>query len=142
MKNVSQILNSKFLFVFQILLLFCFVFSVNAQDSDLSVKAEYEDLNLINEVPKHLPIKIEIINGKSEDVLSDVKIKVTNTGAKPIYYLKFFISSTKDFLSPRGDQYGFPMRYGRAALITFTELANETDVPLKKASHIPLKLTK
>lgn len=87
-----------------------------------------------------MPIKIEIINADSESVLTDAEIKVTNTGEKPIYYLKFFISTPEDFRGSSGNQYGFEMKYGRGELITFSTLANETDIPLKKGESHTFKV--
>lgn len=143
MKNILQTKNpnTKILVLIQSLFfLLCVFFSVNAQDNDLPDNAQANDLKLINKVPKHLPIKIEIIKGDSEDILNDVEVKVTNTGGKPIYYFKFFISTTKDFLSPGGNQYGFSMKYGREDLITFSELANDTDIFLKKGESYTFKV--
>ncbi len=143
MKNILQTKNSttKILVLIQSLFfLLCVFFSVNAQDNDLPDNAQANDLKLINKVPKHLPIKIEIIKGDSEDILNDVEVKVTNTGSKPIYLLEFFISTTKDFLSPGGNQIGFRLRFGRIDLITFSELANETDIPLKKNESYTFKV--
>lgn len=93
MKNIFQTKNltTKILILFQSLFfLFCVFFPVNAQDKDLSSDAQNIDLKIINKVPKHLPIKIEILKGNTEDVLNDAEIKVTNIGEKPIYYLYFF----------------------------------------------------
>lgn len=143
MKNIFQTKSSttKILVLFQSLLLVFFVsIAANAQDSDTSSVVQDNKLKIINKVPKHLPIKIEIIKGDSENILNDAEIKITNTGEKPIYYLKFFISTTKDFLSPRGDQYGFALKYGRGDLITFDELANETDINLKKGESYKFKV--
>ena len=144
MKNIIQTLKlkSKVLISLQAwLFLFCIIISVNAQDNYLA-NTQDEDLNLISKVPKHLPIEIEIINGKSEDILSDVEVKVTNTGEKPIYYLKFVIMTTKDFIDLNGNRFGFEMKYGRPNLVTFTELANETDVPIKKDESYTFRVNK
>jgi hypothetical protein len=85
---------------------------------------------LISKVPKHLPLKIAIADGGGENVLNDLSIKVTNSGEKPIYYLKFFVSTLEDFRSPNGRQYVFPLKYGRNELVTFTEKATTADIPL------------
>lgn len=113
-------------------LIFLTCISANAQDTEERI---------INKIPQKLPIKVEIINGDSENLLSEVRIKVTNTGEKPIYFLKFFISTTEDFLSPNGNQYGFALSYGRKELITFGELANEDDIPLKKGEYHEFKVS-
>jgi len=106
----------------------------------LDMKAQDDEEKLINEVPKHLPIKIEIINGKSEDLLSDLEVKVTNTGEKPIYFLDFIILTTKDYLSSSGKQLMFEMKYGRKELVTFGVLANDEDVPIKKGESYTFKV--
>lgn len=140
MKNIFQTKNltPKILILFQsFFLLFFISITVNAQDSETSLITQDNDLKIINKVPKHLPIKIEILKGDTEDTLNDAEIKVTNTGEKPIYYLKFFISTPEDFRGSSGYQYGFEMRYGRRELVTFSTLATETDIPLKTGeSHV------
>ncbi len=96
-----------------------------------------KDSKIINKVPSHLPIKIEIINEESNEPLRDLRIKVTNVSNKPVYFLKFFVSTNEDFVSPNGSQYGFPLKYGRPQLIKFSERASIEDIPLKKGdSHI------
>lgn len=89
------------------------------------------DGKVVNRVPDHLPIKIEIINPISNDTLKNVRIKVTNVGNRPIYFLKFFISTSEDFLGPGGSQFGFALKYGRPDLITFGELATPDDIPIR-----------
>lgn len=106
----------------------------------LSVNAQNAEQKIVNKVPKHLPIKIEILNQDVENLLSDVKIKVTNTGERSIYFLKFFISTKEDFLAPSGNQYGFALRYGRNALVDVDELAAKEDISLKKGESYIFKV--
>lgn len=102
----------------------------------LTVFAQKNEDRIINKIPKHLPIKVEILDDDKEDILGEFKIKVTNTGDKPIYFLKFVVSPI-DVLAPNGKKYSFSMYYGRNALIQFDEPAKEGDIPLNKGeSHI------
>lgn len=104
------------------------------------VIGQEKERGLANRIPKNLPIKIEILNENSEDVLKNVKIKITNIGEKPIYFLKFFISTKKDYLASNGNQYGFPLRFGRSELVLIEELATDEDIPLKKGESYTLSI--
>ena len=99
-----------------------------------------EETGIINKVPKHVPLKIEISYEDEEDILGGARIKVTNTSEKPVYYLKFFISTKEDFVGPTGVQYGWPLKYGRAALVTFDERVVPEDIPLKKGESYVFQL--
>ena len=79
-----------------------------------------------NDVPEHIPIKIEIKNNDTENVLETAEIEITNTGHKPIYYLYFLLNSS-DVKSPFGNPIGFPLRFGRKDLIVLNELARKDD---------------
>ena len=112
----------------------CLVFGVSLFGVPF-INAQEKESRLINTVPKHLPLKIEIINGDSADFLRDVKVRVTNTGEKPIYFLRFYISTPENFVSSRGIQYGFGLVYGRKELVTFTERSIPEDIPLRKGDN-------
>lgn len=133
MNNIFQkkILESKVLLVvFSLIFLNC-----------ISINAQNDEQKIINKIPKNLPIKVEIVNGDAENLLSEVRIKVTNTGGKPIYFLDFYILTSEDFLSPDGLKYAFTLTYGRKALITFSELANDEDKPLLKGESYEFKVS-
>ncbi len=128
----NVIFNSKVAFIFFYLFLFaCFPLIINAQNFEQ---------NLVNSIPKHLPIKVEILDVNRSDILSNVKIKITNTGEKPIYYLSLNISSSNNFKSQNGLRYGFPLKYGRG--FWFSEEHTETDIPLKSGEYCILQVEK
>jgi hypothetical protein len=83
-----------------------------------------------NRVPKHLPIKVKVKNHNNEKWYEDVEVEVTNTGDKPIYYLRlalFFV----DVKVEGGMGIGFPLRYGRRELIQIENRATPEDVPIQ-----------
>src|SRR6266542_2685327 len=91
-----------------------------------------------DQIPPRVPIDIEIKNLKTDSLLRDIEIKVTNTANKPIYYLELGIVLPEN-LSPDGYPIGFPLRYGRLELIKLeTPLAD--DVPLLPGANCTLKI--
>lgn len=93
-----------------------------------------------NQVPKHLPIKVEILYGKRAEVLENAEIKVTNTGKRPIYSLHFQVSTHEDAGLPM--QYGISSLYlGRPELRTYGNLANADDPVLKPGEILAFTLT-
>ena len=89
-----------------------------------------------DQIPRHLPLKIEFENLDLEPLLSNLEIKVTNTSDKPIYYLKLGIT-LPDVLNSSGQPMIFPLRYGRMDLIDFSEPVRPEDVPLRPGeSHV------
>lgn len=71
-----------------------------------------------DQIPPGVPIEVEIKNIKTDSLLRDIEIKVTNTAKKPIYFLELGIV-LPDNLSPDGYPIAFPLRYGRPELIKF-----------------------
>ena len=96
---------------------------------------------LENKVPKHLPIKVEILYGKRAEVLENAEIKVTNTGKRPIFFLKLIVSTAD---SPElSVKYGLSSFYfGRRELITFGNLANSDDPSLKPGESLLFTVSK
>lgn len=96
---------------------------------------------LENTIPKHLPINVEIIYDEGPKVLENVKIKVTNTGKRPIYSLHLGVNTA--------DESGLPVKhgvsrlyFGRRELMTFGNFANSEDLPLKQGEHVIFALAK
>jgi hypothetical protein len=64
---------------------------------------------VVDKIPKHLPIKIKIKKEKeekvkdlkNEDWLGDLELEVTNTGTKPIYFLEIVLDMP-DVIAPNG----------------------------------------
>ncbi|HEX8652682.1 MAG TPA: putative metal-binding motif-containing protein [Pyrinomonadaceae bacterium] len=81
-----------------------------------------------NQIPRHLPIKVEFQNLKAEPLLRNLQIKVTNTSKKPIYFLDMAIL----FPGIKVGGYGIiiPLRYGRMELIDFNEPLRAEDTPI------------
>src|SRR5918912_718223 len=105
-----------------------FGFSAGTAQSD-----EKEEREVVDKIPKHLPIKVKIKkpeklkDAKNEDWPDDMEIEITNTGSKPIYYLRIHLA-LPDVLAENGKNYIFPYLYGRFDLGGFGEPIQPTDV--------------
>jgi hypothetical protein len=91
-----------------------------------------------DQIPPRVPIKVEIRNLKTDSLLRDIEIIVTNTAKKTIYFLELGIVLPVN-LSPDGFPIGFPLRYGRLALIKL-ESPLADDVPLVPGASCTLKI--
>lgn len=91
-------------------------------------------------VPKHLPIKIKVKNLQNERWLRDLEIEVTNKATKPIYFLKFTVLMPD--IRINGGVAGNPIRYGRSALLDFSNPILPEDVPIKPGETVVLKYPK
>ena len=89
-----------------------------------------------DQIPRHLPLKIEFENLDVEPLLTNWEIKVTNTSDKPIYFLELLVA-LPEVPNSSGQQFMFPLRYGRMGLIDFEEPVRPEDVPLLPGeSHV------
>lgn len=89
-----------------------------------------------DQIPRHLPLKIEFENLDAEPLLTNWEIKVTNTSDKPIYFLELVVA-LPEVPNSSGQQFMFPLRYGRMDLIDFSEPVRPEDVPLLPGeSHV------
>src|SRR3954471_542185 len=94
------------LFLFSVVVACGFVASRAQSPSD-------EKREVVDKIPKHLPIKVKIKKEKeekvkdlkNEDWLGDLELEVTNTGTKPIYYLDIVLFMPDDF-GPNGVNFG------------------------------------
>lgn len=94
-----------------------------------------------NKVPKHLPIKVEILYGKRAETLENARIKVTNTGPRPIYSLHLGVSTADELES--GMKHGVSRLYfGRTELRTFGNLANSDDPSLLPTESMVFELNR
>src|SRR5215213_1380381 len=81
---------------------------------------EKGEREVVDKIPKHLPIKVKVKkpeklkDAENEDWLGELEVEVTNTGTRPIYYLKIVIDMP-DVFAPNGLNYAYPLRYGRGA---------------------------
>jgi hypothetical protein len=92
-----------------------------------------------NQLPRHVPIKVELNNLDKEPLLRNLEMKVTNTSNKPIYFLELVIE-LPDVLSPHGYPMGFPLRYGRMELIDYDEPLRAEDTPILPGESYVFKI--
>lgn len=92
-----------------------------------------------DQIPTGVPIAIEIRNLKTDSLLRDIEIKVTNASNKPVYYLSVAIV-LPDNLSEAGYPLGFPLIFGRPDLLKFETPLNPDDQPLSPGESALLKI--
>ena len=108
---------------------------------------EKEGREVVDKIPKHLPIKIKVKKEKEEKVkdlsndgwLGELEVEVKNTGTKPIYLLDIVLFMPDDF-APDGVNLGCMLKYGRAELVDFSEPLRPDDVPVKPGEVVVLSV--
>ena len=106
---------------------------------------EKEEREVVEKIPKHLPIKVKIKkpeklkDAKNEEWLGELEVEVTNTGAKPIYYLHISVF-LPDVVAPNGHPFGYPLKYGRSQLNSISEPVRPDDVPMLPGEVVVLKV--
>ncbi|HYO07026.1 MAG TPA: hypothetical protein VER14_08580, partial [Phototrophicaceae bacterium] len=101
-----------------------------------------EKPRIINSVPEKLPLKIEFINLDKEDFLNELEIKVTNTGDKAIYSLRFEFEIVDGKPSLDGRE-SFPLYFGRRELSSaYDDKPTNEDVPIIPNESYTFKLHK
>src|SRR6266404_1014439 len=116
----------------------------NSGNTNAQAQAERE---LEDKIPKHVPIKIKIRADKEKafkdlsnaNWTRDFELEVTNTSAKPIYFLGLWLVFP-EVLSDSGNRIGIPLRYGRTDFIHFSTLASPDDVPIPAGGEYILKI--
>jgi hypothetical protein len=106
-----------------------------------------EERELEDKLPKHLPLKIKLRAEKEagfRDLKNDLwqkdfELEVTNTSAKPIYFLELWLVFP-DVISENGRQVGVPLRYGRMDFVHLSTLALPTDVPIPAGGTYVFKI--
>lgn len=93
-----------------------------------------------DQIPTHIPIKVDLGNLEAEPLYRNLEVKVTNTSNKPIYYLELMIV-LPDVQAPEGAATILPLRYGRTKLINFQEPIKAEDVPIRPGESYVLKAT-
>jgi hypothetical protein len=111
-----------------------------AQEAAAAQSPEVER-ELEDNIPKHLPLKIKVKNLKSEKWAREFALEITNTSDKPIYFLDINIS-LPDVITENNRNLGFPLRYGRGALISFAVPLEPDDVPIKPGETYTLQIPK
>ncbi|HEX9927055.1 MAG TPA: hypothetical protein VGB02_00800 [Pyrinomonadaceae bacterium] len=121
--------KSRFLILFSLLSL-CITAKVIAQD---------ETAKLINKIPKHLPLKIEIQNADKEDLMRELTLKVTNESDKPIYYIDFFLE-VADVEKTSGLNFAEHFWFGDREF-KWDKIASGEDAFIKKGETVTLKVS-
>ncbi|HEX8636314.1 MAG TPA: hypothetical protein VF703_19490 [Pyrinomonadaceae bacterium] len=93
---------------------------------------------LEDKIPKHLPIKVKVKNLNNEKWTRDIEIEVTNTGDKPIYYLRLGLLFM-DVKGESGNDLSFTFRYGRPELYVIENWANPEDTPIQPGETYVIK---
>ena len=84
---------------------------------------------LLNDIPQHLPLRVEVRNLQTDRFAHDLEVEITNTSDKPIYYLSLILTLT-GIRGSTGYEIGFPLAYGRRALLDLDNRALPEDVPI------------
>jgi hypothetical protein len=144
--NLTAIPHRQRLTILQLVLLASFLILVglgiasSTAQSSQKEEREFEDKTL-----KHLPIKItvkqpeKVKSLQNENWLRDLEIEVENRSDKPIYFLDFFLA-LPDTLTEDGVNRGFPLRYGRIELTSFSVALQPDDVPIKPGKTYTFKI--
>jgi hypothetical protein len=111
------------------------------------VHAQSGERDFVDKLPKHLPIKVKIKKEKEKAVkdlnnekwVRDLEIEITNTGTKPIYFLKMLLLTGVRGLE--GVETGFPVQYGTIKLGPIDFQASPEDVPLQPGETYVYKLS-
>jgi hypothetical protein len=99
----------------------------------------------LDKIPKHLPIKVRVKkperlkDAQNEDWLGELEVEVTNTGTKPIYFLKIVLD-LPDVVASNGLNIAYPLEHGRGELISFSEPLRPDDVPIQPGGVVALSL--
>lgn len=123
--------------------------SGSAQSPVQGDKSEAKEREIEMRVAAHLPIKVKIKNAekvkdlKNEAWMSDLEVEVTNTGAKPIYFLYIAFMLPGVFTEDGRETaiLGYQLRYGRIQLVDLEERIQSDDVPLLPGESTILKLS-
>src|SRR4051812_13173055 len=104
---------------------------------------EKEGREVVDKIPKHLPIKVKIKkeeklkDSENDEWLRDVEVEVTNTGTKPIYFIEITLR-VPDIFTDREKATSYHLYYGRPGLIRLDEPVRPDDVPLKPGETVTL----
>ncbi|OLE55432.1 MAG: hypothetical protein AUG51_02945 [Acidobacteria bacterium 13_1_20CM_3_53_8] len=96
---------------------------------------------LENNIPRHLPIKVNVKNLNNKKWVDDLEIEVTNTSTKPIYFLLFYVAFP-EVKSTSGITTAFPMMYGRIDLIDLTTALEPSDTAIQPGDTYVFKTNK
>jgi hypothetical protein len=102
------------------------------------IAAQAAERQFVDQIPKHLPIKVKIKKEKEKAIkdlsnekwVRDFQLEITNTGSKPIYFLKMLLLMPGVTASD-GIGMSFSIHYGSIALGPINYKARPEDVPLQ-----------
>jgi hypothetical protein len=97
-----------------------------------------ERQRIVNKVPRHVPLKIQIVNNGFDSKLQNASIKMTNTSEKPIYSLVFHLITPNDFPKINGHRSGLSsnLTFGARHLEDVTKFATGSEESLKPGDSI------
>ncbi len=135
----SSILKASFLFCLALLLIVMGIMTTAVAAQELK---EEDQITIRNNLPKFVPLKVELIGLDSTDVLQDFEVKVTNISKKPIYSLRFELETVDVTVS--GHPIAFSFWYGRYELSSGANKSEEnnikpTDQPINPNESITFK---
>lgn len=107
-----------------------------------AIAAQEQPERLVNEVPEHVPVKIEITDQGSSSKQEGASIKITNVSNKPIYHLSFYLGTPEDYKAKVVRWTYFTGRsFGSGRLKDVSKWAAEGDEFVKPGETITLMLS-
>ena len=112
----------------------------------IAAKAQDEERELVNQIPKHIPLAIKIKKEKEKDSKDlrnehwahDFELEVTNTGPKPIYF--FHLMIFQDVRDLAGQEVAATIIYGRPEIGDIRVLPSPQDVPINPGESTFVKI--
>ena len=93
-----------------------------------------------NQIPSHLPIKVELKNLDREPMLRHLEVKLTNTSQKPMYLVQLNIVAPEIVFGNNAPLW-FHLTYGRIDLVKYwEEPLRSDDVALQPGESVVLKI--
>ena len=93
-----------------------------------------------DQIPRHLPIKVEFRGLDKEPFLNNFEMVVTNTGSKPIYEMDFVLIFPQAKKPELDGTASIPLSFGDLRLVDFDEPLNDTNISLKPGETAVLKI--
>jgi hypothetical protein len=107
----------------------------------LVVSAQEQPNRIVSEVPGHVPVTIEIIDGGPQARQNYARIKITNKSNKPIYHLSLYLGTPEDYTAKIVRWTYFTGRYfGSRHLMDVRQQAMAGDEFVKPGETITFKM--
>jgi hypothetical protein len=143
--TMAKLLRLSLATFFLILGIGLLAFAYKFNPSDASARNQQERRQLIDRIPKQVPLRVKIKKDKEDkfkdvtnaDWASDFELEVTNVGDKPIY--NFYLMCVTELKWDNGDRVLFPLYYGRTELGDHRVKATPDDIPVSPGQSIVLK---